>query len=330
MFANRLLAAACLCLALAAITTSAHAGDKALAESLFRAGRQLMEAGKTEEACKKFAASNAQDPSPGTLLNLAACNEKLGRTATAWANFKEAATMAHDRGRSEQQTAAEEGAARLEPGLSKLQINAPDERPEGFKVTRGETELSEGSFGVPLAVDPGDHEIEASAPGHAPWKTTVSIGRSKDQRTVTIPALRKLPEAAAPPPGAEGGDARMDTATSGTDNKTLGYVLAGVGGAALIGGGIFGILAQKQASDAQDDPSLCPDKKCTPAGRDEIDAAESKALISTIGVGVGVAAIGAGVVLILTSGDANKASKGPQVAPLVARRGGGLSLSGSF
>ncbi len=65
---------------------TAQAGDKALAESLFESGRQLMDEGKFAEACDKFQSSNDEDPSPGALINLAGCQEKLGKTASAWAN----------------------------------------------------------------------------------------------------------------------------------------------------------------------------------------------------------------------------------------------------
>ncbi|HSN98359.1 MAG TPA: hypothetical protein VLS89_08675, partial [Candidatus Nanopelagicales bacterium] len=98
-------------------------------------------------------------------------------------------------------------------------------------------------------------------------------------------------------------------------------------------GAIFGIMASGQASRAEDDPALCPGKQCTPAGREEIDAAGTKALISTIGVGVGLAAVGAGVALILTSGGSPRpegAAASARFVPTVGPRGGGLQLIGAF
>ena len=54
-----------------------------LAQSLFEAGRALMDEGKPELACPKFEESNRVDASAGTLLNLGKCFEALGRTASA-------------------------------------------------------------------------------------------------------------------------------------------------------------------------------------------------------------------------------------------------------
>src|SRR5215471_19286696 len=82
-------------------------GNAAIAEALFRHGRELLDAGKVSEACEKFAASQRADPALGTLLNLAACHEREGRTATAWSEFTDAyaqATGAHDKRASYAQT----------------------------------------------------------------------------------------------------------------------------------------------------------------------------------------------------------------------------------
>ena len=48
----------------------------------------------------------------GTLLNLATCHEKLGRTASAWGEFKEAATLAEKRGEKDRATFANEHLAK--------------------------------------------------------------------------------------------------------------------------------------------------------------------------------------------------------------------------
>src|SRR4051812_42610356 len=96
----------------------ARAGDAATAEALFRQGRTLMEAGNYVAACPKLEESYAQDPATGTLLALGICQERAGRTASAWATYSEAAGRAKRDGRADREQAAREHMAALEPKLS--------------------------------------------------------------------------------------------------------------------------------------------------------------------------------------------------------------------
>jgi hypothetical protein len=57
------------------------------AEALFRRGRASAAAGDHASACVAFAESLRLEWAPGTLLNLADCEERTGQTARAWADF---------------------------------------------------------------------------------------------------------------------------------------------------------------------------------------------------------------------------------------------------
>src|SRR5262249_6620454 len=141
-------------------------GDKALAESLFQAGKELMKQGKVDEACPKFAESNRIDPSAGTLLNLGKCLEAQGKTASAWATYKEAIVVARAAGQTKRVVAAQQFVSDLEPKLSKLRIDAPNP-PAGLTIKCDGVAIGTAAIGVAVARDPGEHVVEAGAPGYA-------------------------------------------------------------------------------------------------------------------------------------------------------------------
>ena len=68
-----------------AVMAEPSARDRAAAEATFRQATALMDEERFAEACEKFAASQDLDPGLGTLLHLADCYDRAGRTASAWA-----------------------------------------------------------------------------------------------------------------------------------------------------------------------------------------------------------------------------------------------------
>ena len=102
------------------------AADKSLATQLFKEGRALVDQGKVAEGCRKLEESQRLDPGGGTLLNVALCHEKEGRTATAWAEFTEALGLAKKDDRPQRIELAQTHIVALEPTLSRLVIQVPE------------------------------------------------------------------------------------------------------------------------------------------------------------------------------------------------------------
>jgi hypothetical protein len=291
----------------------AEGEGKAAAEALFQAGKALMEEKRYPEACAKFVESQKLDPGMGTLLNIAHCHELQGKTATAWAEYREVVGLAKSSGQTKRVETAEAHAAELEPKLSRLRILAPD-LPPGGVIRRDGTEVGTALLGVATPVDPGEHQVVASAPGYVAWSTTVTVAEGPGEGTVTVPALAAGPRGA---PAGQAGPARFGPA------RTAGFVLVGVGAASVVAGGVLGALTLADAHRASSDAMLCPGKICTPAGRRVIDGAETKALASDVTLGVGLAAAAAGAILVATSRPAT-------AAPVVGPGWRGLALTGRF
>src|SRR5262245_38672975 len=106
--------------AIVVVTVGSRAGaqtaaDKAAAEALFDQGRAAMQEGDFGKACGLLERSQHIDPGVGTLLYLAECYEKSGRSASAWATFREAADAADRAKETGRARTGRDRAARLEP-----------------------------------------------------------------------------------------------------------------------------------------------------------------------------------------------------------------------
>ncbi|WP_437709271.1 hypothetical protein WMF45_33365 [Sorangium sp. So ce448] len=315
------------------------ADQAAAAEALFREGRDLVAQGKLAEACPKFAASQRLDPGYGTQWNLADCLERLGRSASAWAAFREAADMASRAGQADREAKATRRAADLEKKLERLAITVATPA-DGLVVRRNGAVLDAGAWGAPLPVDPGKHRVEATAPGKKPFSVEAQTAGPGQVVTVEVPPLEDDPAATAAtlPPGAQPGplSAPLRPAAGGDGDsgagtrRTLAFVAGGVGVAGVVTGSIFGLLASSRWNQAQDDHCRT-ETLCDARGVTLVEDAKSAAKLSTAGFIVGGVGLAAGVALFVTSlGDTEPAAARIVVAPAVGTTGGGLAIHGRF
>jgi hypothetical protein len=163
--------------------------NSASAHSLFVEARAAMDRGAYDEACPKLEESMRLDAAVGTQLNLAECWERVGKIASAWAGFLDAASMAKTSRQPEREKLARARAKSLEPRVPKLVIEADLSSEPGLEILRDGVAVGSASWATPVAIDPGSHDIVATAPGKMSWRTVVE---AKEGQTTRVAVPKKL------------------------------------------------------------------------------------------------------------------------------------------
>jgi hypothetical protein len=290
-------------------TVRARAGGETVAEALFRDARREMKAGNLTAACAKFAESQRLDPSLGTLLNLALCEEKAGRLASAWTKYQEVLdAMAPS---DERRKLALERIAALEAQLPRLRI-----------TTRGHAtaeldgiELGAPSLGVDLPVDPGRHLVVFKRKGQT---STREVVLERGGRALVELGPGELPEPSKPQTkprvlqreqlrprttSAVSSDPKRGTGTRApngavSDLRRSGFVAAGAGLGALATAGVLTAVALHQRALAR---QQCPDRVCSPEGFAALDESGDLFRMADAALVVGVIGVAVGGLLIFES-----------------------------
>ncbi len=328
--ANR--AASFAVVAVLAVAPAARATDaeaQAAAESLFKAARKLMVEGRYAEACPKLAESQRLDPAAGTLLNLADCYERTGRTASAWVTFTDAAKAANERHRADWRATALERAQALERQLLHLVVEVPaDNAVAGLTITRDGLEVGPAEWGVEIPVDPGEHVVVARAPGRVAWTSRTRVEGAHASTRVTVPELAQATEEpvavreAAPERAASSPPARPSTTM-----HTLGIVGLAAGATGVGVGIAAGAFAWAKKADVD---RACPRSPCANAdGLSANDTAHQAARVSTVAFVAGLVLAAGGVTLLVVS-PARPSRTGLVFAPNVGPAGASLDVTGRF
>jgi hypothetical protein len=287
---------------LLALVATAHAQAPSASE-LFKQGRELVKNGKHAEACEKFRKSQELDPQLGTLFNIAQCDEKTGKLATALAEYRE--VVAKDTNGKRKATAAEYQ-SKLEPRVPKLvvQIAKP---PQSLVVTLdGPTGGKPIDANLPIEVDFGDYTVIARADGYRELSAKVKIDKEGDTTTVPVAlalvhAETQVSHAEQQPKPVE--EVHTAVEPSHSHRKTYGKIALIGGGAVLAAGAVFGVLANGKWSDAKNvcGGTTCPTQPQVDMAEALVNDARSDGNISTALVIGGAAIAGVGLALWLTA-----------------------------
>lgn len=271
------------------------ASDEAAAEVLFAQAREAMRVGEYAKACPMLEESYRLVPGAGTRFNLAECYEHVGRTASAWAAFRDVAASSKQARRLDRAAAAEARAQGLASKLCWLTLEVSSTHP--VEVRRDQDVVGRGQWGVPLPVDPGVHVIAATAPGRKPFSASADLTSCPARATVTVPSLEAENRAETAPP-------TTSPPSSPVVQPERARTVVAVGSLALAAVGVglgtyFGARAWSLRDQSNTD-GRCIGDRCDDLGTSLRNDARSAGTASTVAFIAGGAFLVTGVVLLLT------------------------------
>jgi hypothetical protein len=312
--------------------------DRASARALGIDAVHLADSGDCAAAIPKFEAAEKLFHAPTTLERLGECQIKVGRLVAGTENLNRVVREPLPPNAPAPFVAAQAAATQLlaatTPRIAKLRLHVDGAPPDQVTVTVDGVNVPSALFDSDRPTDPGDHEVAATAPG---FKRAVSAVRLADgaQQSVSLalepdttaaptppPGTVPLPPpSTAPPPSAPPVEPRGSS-------PALAFVALGVGGAGIVVGSVFGVLALGTKSTLD---GACPNKSCPASAKNDIDSLSTQALLSNIGFAVGAVGAVTGVVLLVTShhgSERPEATRAPRLAPWVGL--GAAGLGGTF
>jgi hypothetical protein len=208
-----------------------------------------------------------------------------------------------------------------------LTVRLPKNAPADTSVERDGVRIGTPALGLALPVDPGTHVLVARAPDGRSEQVRVEI-KNGESKEVTVelsaldsPAATPSDAGAAPVPQPADSPSK-DAAPDGSGQRTAALVLLGVGAAGLALGSVTGAMVLGKKSSIKDNCGIGGDEAaCNADGKAEADSAQTLALISTIGFGIGLAGVGAGATLFFTAPTPKSAGRGSPAGASVALRG---------
>jgi hypothetical protein len=313
---RRLLAAGGVAIAVMS-PAGAGADEVSRADALFNAAKQLRDAGQYADACPQFAQSSSLAPGVGVSLYLADCYEHVGKTASAWIEFRKAEALARDRNDKRAEIAHARALA-LEPRLSGLTLAAPPAtRGQGPEVLLDGARIPPQEWNTAMAVDPGDHVVTVNVAGQPSRNLIAHVDAGK--RTARVEIDGGSTADAGPSAPATPASSPSEPATPSDHGATRRWVGIALLGAGAVGLGVgTAILLNNSASAAANSPSCAP-----PPPKDS-----SATVGSTIAFAAGGIALAAGLVLTVTT--PNKAGVGVVAAPMLTAQGAGALVQARF
>lgn len=297
----------------------ADAAETAAARALAVEGVKLAQTEHCEQALEKLEPAEKLKHSPVVLRHVGECQVKVGRWVEGSESLRKLLREQMPADASPAVAEAYQSAATtlhdIKPRIPNMKIvlNAPADADFTLKVDG--KEVADSVVGIALPTDPGEHEIEATAPGFLKVTSSIKLVPSASafvtldlKRDPNAPKLVKASaggaatgaepahSSPAPIPPAKHVDQGSNT------GKVLGYTSYALAAASLGVGIAFG---QSAMNDEKALRATCPNRVCTESQKDALDSAQTKGTISTIAFVTAGAGVTLGTILLLSSSGSN-------------------------
>lgn len=310
------------------------AADIAAARALAVDGLKLADAGRCADAIDKLARAEKLHHAPIVLGRLGECQIAQGKIVDGTENLRrmlrEPMPANPQPGLVKAHTRAQAVLDAAKPKIAGLTISVKGPH-ENLSVTVDGQAVPPALLDAERPSDPGEHVIEASAPGYLTRSARVALGPGEKQSISLELPVDPDHVAAAPPAGAganasasEGGEnapapggaaaagggaaaVSLDRSAAGvarSPDRTAAYVALAAGGAGLVVGAVAGAIAVHGKNQLT---GVCHDNVCPSSSTDELDSARRAGSISTVGFAVGATGLVLGTVLFFTSGSSGRA-----------------------
>jgi hypothetical protein len=269
-------------------------------------------------------------------FHIALCLERTGRLVAAREEYVRAKEEAETKEGAEgitMQKKSVERIADLDTRIPKLEFVLPED------VVSAKLSI-DGGEEIPIAVkpvvpvDPGEHHLVVSSTGRKTWKLKITVKEKDPQRKIDVPLKsgtdeepepekeaepvpEAKPEPAPPPPPVH----RSSDAT----RYALPLVIGGIGGAALVTATVMFAMRGSTISDM--DSACGPNRDHCPSNVHSLeDRGHTYTTVGNVLAVVGVAAVGAAVVIYVIDPMKSKTTVGATASPT----GMSLGITGRF
>lgn len=308
--------------------------QRAAARELATAGADAYDDGKYDVALENFKKAESLVHALPHLLFIARAHAKRGEYVKSREAYlkvmKEELPANAPRAARDAQQAASAEVSGVEPKIGRVTVTiANREQAKDLVVSIDGVAIASVLVGSPIPIDPGDHVVEGVATGlRGKAAVRVSPGQRREvplrlevDASALPPPAPPAPVAAAavapaaassePPVTAEPAPAPPPSghvevsdgpSSSGTAMRVGGYIALGVGVAGVATGTVF-MLQYSSKTKQADDLCTLPGGECATGVRSQVDALDADAKkarnLGIVGLAVGGAAIGTGVLLVV-------------------------------